>query len=83
MQRGIRRLRETWQVIDTQIGANQWVLGDKFSAVDIYLFMLTTWLKDPRGHPSVQEFPSVARIAEKVLLRPATQKVYGEALQIN
>ena len=83
MQRGIRRLRETWQVIDTQIGANQWVLGDKFSAVDIYLFMLTTWLKDSRGHPSVQEFPSVARISEKVLLRPATQKVYGEALQIN
>ena len=30
--RGIRRLRETWQVIDDQIGDQQWILGDQFSA---------------------------------------------------
>ena len=43
-RRGNRRLRETWQVIDDQIGDRAWVLGDRFSAADIYLFMLTTWL---------------------------------------
>ena len=43
-RRGRRRLRETWQVIDDQIGDSEWMLGDKFSAADIYLFMLTNSL---------------------------------------
>jgi len=77
-RRGIRRLRETWQIIDDQIGDNQWVLGDQFSAVDIYLFMLTTWLNPSRGQPSVSEFKSVQRIANAVMLRPSVQLVYEE-----
>ena len=70
-------MRETWKIIDSQIGVNEWVLGDKFSAVDIYLFMLTTWLSKSRGHPSIQEFPNVARVAKRVLGRPATKEVYS------
>ena len=75
-QRGNRRLRETWQVIDDQIGGNEWLLGDEFSAADIYLFMLTTWLRPAMGHPSLSEFPNVQRIANKVKLRPSVQAVY-------
>ena len=77
-RRGIRRLRETWKVIDDQIGQNRWLLGERFSAADIYLFMLTTWLKPSRGHPSVREFPNVERIANAVIERPSTQIVYKE-----
>ncbi|MDH3741554.1 MAG: glutathione S-transferase family protein [Hyphomicrobiales bacterium] len=77
-RRGIRRLRETWKIIDDQIGDNQWVLGDRFSAADIYLFMLTTWLNTPRGQPSVDEFPNVARIADAVMRRPSVQLVYDK-----
>ena len=77
MGRGVSRLRETWKVIDSQIGLNEWVLGDRFSADDIYLFMLTTWLSESRGHPSIQEFPNVARVAKRVLDRPATKEVYS------
>jgi glutathione S-transferase len=77
MGRGVSRLRETWKIIDSQIGMNEWVLGDNFSAVDIYLFMLTTWLSESRGHPSIQEFPNVARVARRVLDRPATKEVYS------
>ena len=76
MRRGIRRLRETWGVIDDQIGDNDWVLGDQFSAADIYLFMLTTWLSPSREHPSVDEFPNVKRIMDRVLTRPSVQRVY-------
>jgi len=76
-RRGIRRLRETWGVIDDQIGDNQWILGNQFSAADIYLFMLTTWLTETRGHPSIDEFPNVKRIADVVSLRPSVQLVYG------
>ena len=75
-QRGIRRLRETWKIIDDQIGDNDWILDDIFSAADIYLFMLTTWLQPSRGHPSIDEFPNVKRIASKILPRPSVQLVY-------
>ncbi len=75
-QRGIRRLRETWKVIDDQIGDNQWILGDRFSAADIYLFMLTTWIRSAKGHPSVSEFSNVKRIADAVMKRPSVQYVY-------
>ena len=76
-RRGRRRLRETWKVLDDQIGDNQWILGQQFSAADIYLFMLTTWLKASRGHPEIHEFPNVQRIANAVMLRPSVQLVYG------
>lgn len=75
-RRGIRRLRETWKVIDDQIGSNKWILGERFSSVDIYLFMLTTWLRPSRGHPSTDEFPNVRRIADAVMARPSVQLVY-------
>jgi len=75
-RRGIRRLRETWGVINDQIGNNKWVLGDTFSAADLYLLMLTTWLATDRGHPSVNEFPNVERIANLVMERPSAQIVY-------
>lgn len=48
-RRGNRRLRETWKVIDDQIGDNEWMLGERFSAADIYLFMLITWLTPSRS----------------------------------
>jgi glutathione S-transferase len=76
-RRGQRRLSETWRVIDDQIGDNKWILGEKFSAADIYLFMLTTWLDPIRGHPSISNFPNVQRIADAVMLRPSVQTVYG------
>ena len=75
-RRGARRLRETWEIIDNQIGSRQWILGNQFSAADIYLFMLTTWLKTSRGHPSADEFPNVKRIVESVMQRPSVQLVY-------
>ena len=77
-RRGIRRLRETWQVIDDQIGDSEWMLGDKFSAADIYLFMLVTWLKPSRGQPSIDEFPNVERIANAVMMRSSVQLVYEQ-----
>ena len=77
-RRGIRRLRETWQVIDDQIGDRKWVLGDRFSAADIYLFMLTTWLSSSRGQPCIDDFPNVKRIAEKTMSLPSVQLVYEQ-----
>ena len=82
-KRGIRRLRETWSVINDQIGDNRWMLGERFSALDIYLFMLTTWLRPSRGHPTVSEFPNVERIARSVLPRESIQLVYANWIADN
>ena len=82
-KRGINRLLETWKVIDDQIGDNDWVLGRCFSAVDIYLFMLTTWLNPTLGHPSTEEFPNIKRIAEAMMSRPSIQLVYAEWISEN
>ena len=79
-ERGIKRLHETWKVIDDQIGDNDWVLGERFSAVDIYLFMLTTWLKPSRGQPTTDQFPNVKRIADSLISRPSIQVVYSDWL---
>ena len=76
-RRGCRRLVETWNVIDDQIGTNDWILGKRFSAADIYLFMLVTWLRSGLGHPPVEAFSNVKRIADAVALRPTVQKVYA------
>ena len=76
-RRGARRLRETWRVVDDQIGRGDWVLGDRFSAADIYLFMLTTWLRSALDHPSLDAFPNVRRVADKVAERDSVRKVYA------
>lgn len=77
VQRGARRLRESWQVVEDQIGDGDWVLGARFSAADIYLYMLTTWLSAEKGHPELREFPNVARIAGAVAERESVREVYG------
>ena len=78
-QRSLTRLRELWQVVDNAIGEQQWLLGSQFTAVDIYLFMLTTWLRDEHGHPRVQEFSNVSRIATAVMKRPSVRMVYSSS----
>lgn len=73
---GARRLRHVWQVIDEQLAGCDWVVGGRFSAADVHLFMLTTWLEPDAGHPDVADFPNVARVAANTAQRPSVKKVY-------
>ena len=75
--RSISRLRELWSVVDDAIGDSGWLLGKRFSAADIYLFMLTTWLNETHGHPPLNSFPNVARVAAKVMERTSVGEVYA------
>ena len=74
--RSISRLEELWQVVDDAIGVKDWILGKRFSAADIYLFMLTTWLSESHQHPSIDSFSNVNRIATKVMERPSVRSIY-------
>ena len=75
-QQGCKRLLALWQVVDHAIADSLWMLGESFSAVDIYLFMLSTWLSDDCGHPALAEFANVMRVTDKVVKRPSVRKVY-------
>ena len=75
-QQGNKRLLTLWQVVDNAIGESSWMLGESFSAVDIYLFMLSTWLSDEYGHPDLTVFPNVSRVADQVRKRPSVARVY-------
>jgi glutathione S-transferase len=84
-ERACQDLLHWWQVIDERLEARPWLLGDRFSTCDIYMYMLTLWhvpreLFDPNIStlPSEQffdRFPHVKRTAAAVAERPAVQKI--------
>ena len=75
--RSCARLREIWGFMDQDIGDREWFVGDRFTAADVHLFMLTTWLSPELGHPTMDAFPNAARVAAKVAERPSVKMVYG------
>ena len=66
------RINNWFDIIEENMGAGPYVLGDTFSAADIYLTMLCRWgrLQDPK--PASR--PKISKLVELVLARPAIQK---------
>ncbi len=64
-------------MVDDAIGESDWLLGKRFSAADIYLFMLTTWLNESLEHPSLESFPNVERVATEIMNRPSVARIYS------
>jgi glutathione S-transferase len=66
------RLNRMFDVISEQLGDRTWLLGERFSAADLFLFMLIRW---GRGLPRPpRSIPNLNALAERVLARPAVQK---------
>jgi len=54
-----------WRVVDDALGRQgPWLLGERFSACDIYLQMITTWHETPID--LFRDFPNVERVARAV-----------------
>jgi glutathione S-transferase len=67
--------RKQWQVIENELHANgPWVLGNCFSACDVYLQMMTTWHEGPSD--LLGKFPKVKQVAEGVLAREASRRAF-------
>lgn len=67
-----QRLDRMFDVISQQLGDKTWLLGERFSAADLFLFMLIRW---GRGMPRPpRSIPNLNAFAERVLARPAVQK---------
>lgn len=75
-----RRLNAMFDLIANQLGAGPWLLGERFSAADLYLFMLIRWGRAMPRPP--RTLPPLGRLAERVLERPAVQAALAaEGLQ--
>ena len=63
-----------WGRIDQHLKVNgPYLLGDRFSAADIFAYVLSTWQQCCPG--TYERFPSVKRLADLVAVRPAMQRV--------
>jgi glutathione S-transferase len=66
-----QRLNRMFDLISEQLGEKTWLLGDRFSAADLFLFMLIRWSRNmPRPARSL---PNLKALAERVAARPAVQ----------
>jgi len=66
-----------WQRIDRHLAANgPYLLGDAFSAADIFCHMLSTWQECCPD--TYARFPAVKRLAELVAARPAIGRVIAQ-----
>ena len=69
------RLGRMFDVVARQLGEGPWLLGDRFSAADLFLLMLVRW---GRGMPCPpRDVPQLAAHAARVLARPAVQATFA------
>lgn len=69
------RLAGVFRNIELLLGQGPWLLGERFSAADLYLLMMTRWgrtLPDP-----VRDLPNLGAHAARVLARPAVQAAFA------
>jgi glutathione S-transferase len=63
-----------WGRIDRHLAAGgPFLLGERFSAADIFAYMLSTWQQCCPD--TYQRFPGLKRMADKVAARPAMERV--------
>ena len=65
------RLGRMFDIIADQLGDGPWLLGERFSAADLFLFMLVRWGREMPRPP--RALPPLAAHATRVLERPAVQ----------
>ena len=65
-----------YRLIEAEMVAGPWALGEAFSICDAYLFTVAGWLEG--DGVDVRQFPKVRAICEGVRKRPAVRKVLAE-----
>ncbi len=69
-----RRLEDMWGILDEALSSAPYLLGDKFSACDAYLFMLACWQNElPR---TTRQHTNVGRFFELVRKRPSVVRTF-------
>lgn len=71
-----RDLDRHWDLLESQLGAGPWFLGERFSLLDPYLLMLAYWHEHPKD--LLARCPRLARLCAGVLERPACRAVWRQ-----
>ncbi len=71
---GGRHLREHWSVVEAALtSSGPWLLGEAYSATDIYAMMIAQWAPDPAAN--FANFPNLKRLCDGVRARPAIARI--------
>jgi glutathione S-transferase len=73
-RQGVINLAGAIREVESRLEGKQYALGDEFSVVDAYLFIMYLWTGDDRIS-SVPERPAWDAVAERVWQRPSTKVV--------
>ncbi len=73
--RAMRRVHGLLEQVEAQLGAHggPWLLGEPYTAVDPFLWMLTRWTRNFSERPA-RSFALIAAFQARMLERPAVQK---------
>lgn len=66
--------REFWHLVERDAGLAPFLLGERFSAADLYLAVMSRWMQSAEWLP--QECPRVENLAQRVAARPAAGPVW-------
>lgn len=69
-------LKKRYQYLENILNDHEFLLGEKFSAADAYLFTVTNWAKNLGV--DLSEFPRVLDFQKRVGSRPAVQRALQE-----
>jgi glutathione S-transferase len=70
---GIERWREVFGIAEKRLGGRDWAV-DRYSIADIHLFRLF-WRFVNALHPTAEDFPGLSAHYERMMARPAVQRV--------
>ncbi|MFO1329515.1 MAG: glutathione S-transferase family protein [Rubrivivax sp.] len=68
-----QNMTECFDWVESTVLRGPWVMGERFTVADPYLFTLTNWL--PGDGVEVERFPRVADHQRRMLALPAVQRV--------
>ena len=68
--RSIEKCNQLWAILAQRLKSQgPWLMGEEFSALDIYAFMLCCWGK-PTETAVHAKFPAIAKLVQAVRARP-------------
>lgn len=68
-----RTLDDLWRKVEVMFGDGPYILGERFSAADLYLHPFTTWFRP--GMAPLSSYPKLEAFGRRIATRPAVQRM--------
>ena len=65
-------LRKRYALLEQHLGSHDYLVGDRFSVADSYLFTVTSWANYVKF--DLSEFPKLLAFQKRIAARPAVQE---------